>query len=246
MNQRQGVKHIGSYIWRRDRLGILFTLLFAVYMGAVIGPNMNAVWDPDMDGEAVTPFLNGVTDWLYLTMFPVYGMVMNKSAMGMWKDDHYSKRLAHWRTMPIPLASIVQGRYLQMALTLPVIGTVFLLLQYWIASDLREAVTPVQWVENGIVWMCYSFAANALYIWFELGFNGRKYVQLYMGYMILMAVIVTIFTWQGIHLFQEALGVIDKGYGLILIAVAAIAAIVAARIGYTATINRIKTRSMTF
>ncbi|WP_239616094.1 hypothetical protein [Cohnella mopanensis] len=246
MNDRQGVKYIGSYIWRRERLGIFFTFLFAIYMGAVMGPNLNSIWAGEVKAEGVAKFLYGMTDWLYLTMFPVYGMVMNKSAWGMWKDDQYSKRLAHWRAMPIPLAVIVKGRFLQMAFTLPVVGAVFLVLQYSVSPDLRGAITPSQWLENGLLWMCYGFAANALYIWFELGFSGRKYVQFYMGYMLLMAIIVTTWTWQGFHLFKHMIQVIDNGNGWMLILIMAIAAIAATWIGYRATVNRIRGRSLTF
>lgn len=242
MTQRQAVKYIGAYIWKRERLGTVFTLLFALYMGGVISFSVDEIWGE----EEVPRMFNGMIDWIYLTMFPIFGLVMNKSAFGMWRDDYYSKRLAHWRTMPIPVASIVLARFLQSSITLPIIGAVFLLLQYLIAPNLREAVSPLQWLENGIVWFIYAYAVNALYVWFELGFSGKRYVQFYIGFMALMAVVAGILAWQGIYLFQDVLWVIDEGYGAALIFGLGIVAIAASWVGYRATINRIRVRSMTF
>jgi hypothetical protein len=36
MTERQAVKYLGAYLWKRERLGIIFTFLFAIYIGATI------------------------------------------------------------------------------------------------------------------------------------------------------------------------------------------------------------------
>ncbi len=242
MSKQQAVKYIGAYLWRRERIGLAFTLIFAIYMGTVISLSIDGTMENNEDSRS----LNGVIDWIYLTMFPVFGLVMNKSAFGMWRDDYYSRRIAHWRTMPIPVASIVQARFLQTIIVLPVIGVCFLLLQYMIASNLRDTVSPVQWLENGVVWMCYSFIVNAMYVLLELGYSGKRYVQVYLGYMGITAIVSAILSWQGIHLFQEVLRVTEEGHAFDLIIGLAIVAVAASWVGYKATISRIRARSMTF
>jgi hypothetical protein len=242
MSERQALNNFGAYLWKRERFGIIFTFLFAIYTGATISFSVNFIFGK----EEVPRILYGVIDWIYLTMFPFFGLVMNKSAFRMWQDDYYSKRLAYWRTMPIPLASIVRARFLQSLITLPIVGVVFILLQYAIAPNLREAVSLVQWLENGIVWLAYALIVNAFYVWLELGFSGKKYVLYYLGFMGLTAILSAVLTWQGIYLFQEALRLIHEGNGAALIVGLAVAAVAATWIGHRETVKRIRRRSMTF
>jgi hypothetical protein len=242
MTERQAVKYFGAYLWKRERFGIIFTFLFAIYIGATISYSVNGIFGE----EEVPRILYGVIDWIYLTMFPIFGLVMNKSAFAMWRDDYYSKRLAYWRTMPIPLASIVRARFLQSLITLPIVGVVFILLQYAIAPNLRESVSLAQWLENGGVWLAYAFIVNALYVWLELGFSGKKYVLGYLGFMGLTAILCAALTWQNINLFQQVLRLIEEGYGTALIVGLAVAALAATWIGHRATVRRIRRRSMTF
>jgi hypothetical protein len=241
MTERKAVSYIGAYLWRRERFGMVFTLLFAVYLSLIISTTVDSLLD---SSDEVPKWLNVMVDWVYLMMFPIFGMVMSKSSWGMWKDDFYSKRLAHWRSMPIPAASIVKARMLQSAVMIPIIGTVYMGVQYAIAPHLRESVTLLQWVENGIVWACYALVIIGVFIWLELGFSGKWYCIYYFGIMFLVGVVSIVLTWQGIYLFQEALGVIRRGYGGVLIAGMAIVAGTALWFFHRLTINRIRARSM--
>jgi hypothetical protein len=179
-------------------------------------------------------------------MFPIFGLVMNKSAFGMWRDDYYSKRLAHWRTMPIPIRAIVQARLLQSMLTIPISGTIFLVLQYAMAPHFQDAVSPAQWLEHGLIWGLYALIGNAYYVWLELGFSAKKYVVLYFGFMAVTSIVSIVLAWQKIYLFQGILRLIADGYGGVMILGLAIIAGLATWGGYRATIRRIKSRSMTF
>ncbi|TVY01268.1 hypothetical protein [Cohnella terricola] len=243
MTERQAVKYIGAYLWRRERFAMLLTLLFACYLGTMSSFTVDSLLRGE---EGVPRALYGVLDWMYLTMFPTFGLMMNKSAWGMWRDDTYSKRLALWRAMPIPVASIVKARLLQSFVGIPIIGTVFMLLQYSLAPFLRETVSPVQWAENGLVWICYSFAAVSFYVWAELGFSGKIYCLFYFGYIAVTAILSVVFTLNGIYLFQEVLGVIERGYGGALIAGMTLVAAIAIWVAHRTTVNRIRTRSLTF
>lgn len=241
MSERKAVAYIGAYLWRRERFGMVFTLLFAMYLGFIISTTVNALLNPN---EEVPKWLNVMVDWIYLMMFPIFGLVMNKSAWGMWRDDFYSKRLAQWRSMPIPATSIVTARMLQSAVMMPVIGAVFMVLQYATASHLRESVTPLQWIENGFAWACYALVIIAVYVWLELGFSGKRYCLYYFGIMLFLAVVSVVLTWQGIYLFQEVLEIIRRGYGWALILGMAIVAGAVLRLCHRMTVNRIRARSM--
>jgi len=242
MTQRQAVKYLGTYLWKRERFGAVFTLIFAIYMGSIISLDIDSTWKEDEFPRV----LGGMVDWIYLTMFPIFGMVMNKTSIGMWRDDYYTKRTAHWRTMPIPIAAIVQARYLQTAVVLPIISVVFLLLQYVVAPNLRESISLMQWIENGLIWICYAFIINVLFVLWELGYSGKLYCLFYFGFMLMMSILVAILTWQRVHLFQEMLKLTQEGHAPVIIIGLAITVAAAFWIGNKVTINRIKKRSITF
>jgi|GEM_PF-921716 len=241
MNQRQAVAYIGAYLWRRERLGMLFTLLFALYLATINSATIGGLLAGD---ENVPRTLNGLVDWLNMVMYPIFGMVMNKSSWGMWRDDYYSKRIAQWRTMPIPVASIVWARMLQSAVMLTVIGGVYLLAQYLFTPALREYVTPMQWIENGLIWMCYGATLLSLIILMELGHTGKRYCLVYFGLMIGVGAISIILTWQGFYVFRSVLDIIKDGYGPVVLVGMAILAAVAIAAGHRLTIGRIRARSL--
>ncbi|MFC4601207.1 hypothetical protein [Cohnella hongkongensis] len=241
MNQRQAVAYIGAYLWRRERFGMLFTFLFAVYLGAI---NSTAV-DGILDGDKQMPTaLHGFLDFLNLTMYPIFGLVMNKSSWGMWRDDYYSKRLAQWRTMPVPVSAIVWARMLQSGVMMPIVAGIYLLLQYAISPQLRGYATPVQWLENGLIWLAYATIIVVLLIGFELGFTGKQYFLMYLGIMALAGVIVTVLTWQGINIFKTVLDLTRNGYGWALLLTLSCVAVFAVGLGHRLTVDKIRARSL--
>ncbi len=241
MSQRQAVAYIGAYLWRRERFGMLFTLVFAIYLGVI----NSAAIDGVLGGEEDVPrAINGLIDWVTLAMYPIFGMVMNKSSWNMWRDDYYSKRLAQWRTMPIPAASIVRARMLQSAVMLPIIGGVYLLAQYLLTPALRDYVTPMQWIENGLIWMCYALIIIPVIILMELGYTGKQYCLVYFGLMIAVALLSIVLTWQGVNVFHSVLNLIKDGYGPVTILGMAVVAAASVLIGHKLTIERIRRRSL--
>jgi hypothetical protein len=242
MTSLQAVRHIGSILWKQDRFGILFTFIFALYTGGVTSVSVDEI----VGGDELPDVLNGFMDWMYLTIFPFFGLVMNRTAFAMWRDDVYSKRIAHWRTLPIPLSAIVQARLLQSGIMVSIIGAAFLLLQYSISSNLRDTLSPSQMLEVGVIWVCYSYIINALYAIIELGYSGKRYCQFYLSFMGFTAIVTALLTWQGIHVFQEVLKLTADGYALAAIIPLLILAALATWAGYHVTLRRLRARSITF
>lgn len=241
MTQRHAVQALLIYLWRREWIGQIFTVLFAIYMGLMISQTVGGLVGRDAD---VPVGLYGLVDWFYLTFVPVLGLPMSKAAWGTWRDDPFSVRLAQWRTMPIPLDAIVKSRMLQSALLLIVSNTVFILLQYVFSSGIRAVVTPGQWALVGLFWSLYAAAVLAMAIWAELGLSGKMYCFLYLGHMILTGVLSILLAWRQISVFEKVLETVKNGNGPVLIAGAAIAAGLAIWIGFRLTVRRIGMRSM--
>jgi hypothetical protein len=227
--------------WKRERYGMLFTLLFALYGGGLCGFLLNALLGPD-DAPSV---LYVMVDWMYLMMLPVCGLLFNRTAWAISRDDVYTKKLAHWRTMPIPAEKILQARLLQGIILVLVIGFAFLMLQYAIAPALREQVSITQWLAVGTIWLGYALLINGFFIWIEMGCSGKRYVRLYLTFMIVTMVVPVSLTLGGFHLFRYTLREIEAGhYGWMLLGFAA--AIAALYTGYRATLARMRKRSYIF
>jgi len=241
MTEWQAVRYIGVYLWRKERFGVLTTLLFSIYLSFIISTTVDALLDPS---DEVPKWLNAMVDWLYLSMFPIFGMVMNQLTWGIWRNDFYSRRLAHWRTMPIPVASIVKARMLQSAIMMPIIGAVFMTVQYAVASHLREEVTPFEWLQVGIAWACYAFAILVVFIWLELGFSGKRYCLYYFGIMFAIVVAAVTLTWRNVFVFQEVLGIVQRGYGWALILGLAVVAGISTAMFLRMAEARIRVRSL--
>ncbi|MFC5407210.1 hypothetical protein [Cohnella soli] len=242
MSEKQAIRAISWSLWRRERMGMLFTFVFALYTGGIISLSLNETLGGGADAAAG----NGLTDWLYVTMFPIFGTVMNKSSFGMWRDDNFSKRLAYWRTMPIPLEAIVKARFLQMLYVLPSIGAAFVLMQYVISDKFREVLSPVQLVEFWLVWIGYSIAMNGLIILCEFCYSGKRYTIYYFAGMAALAGICAAAAWRDKHFVIGMMNGIAGGYGWAYLLGAAALAIIGAWLGYRATVAKIRKRSLTF
>ncbi|XID92598.1 hypothetical protein ACF3MZ_29785 [Paenibacillaceae bacterium WGS1546] len=241
MNQRRAVQALLIYLWRREWIGQIFTVLFAMYMGLMISQTLGGLLARDEDFSVR---FYGLVDWFYLTFTPVLGLPLSKAAWGLWRDDTFSIRLAQWRTMPIPLDAIVKSRMLQSAVLLSVSAAVFILLQYGFSSGIRAAVTPGQWALIGLIWSLYAVVVLALAIWAELGLSGKMYSLLYMGYMVLTAALAILLAWRKVSVFQMVFEAVKNGNGPALAVGFAIAAGLAIWIGYRLTLRRIGTRPM--
>jgi hypothetical protein len=148
----------------------LFTLGFVGYLLLFTTPAIAQ----QLSGEG-DRYSNWMVDFLYLSLLPVLGFMMNRSAMGYWRTDTHSRKLATWRTMPIPPKQIVMGRLLQVATTLLVTQLVFFTAQYvWLS--LSGPVPAIgEFIVYGLFWFCYSIIVAVFYISWEMGHSGKVY-----------------------------------------------------------------------
>jgi hypothetical protein len=242
LSQMQAIRYLGAYLVRREWIGALVTFLFTIYIGVF----MSFVTDGLFSDEEVPSAMIGMLDWIYITMLPCVGMLMNRTAFAMWRDDIYTKRLAHFRTLPIPLATILQVRVIQSVMMLSVNGCLFFFLQYLFAPELQESVSLGHWLAAGLIWMCFSFMFNAFYTYVELGFSGKRYSQIYLAIMVVKGIIVAVLTWQGVHLVLKVLELAKSDLAGLWITLFVIAAVMATWMGYRFTLRRLQVRSITF
>jgi hypothetical protein len=243
MREWKSAWRMARFGWRRDWPGMLFTLLFAVYGGLICGFTLDSIIRNEETIEIRV--LDVITDSMYLMVFPVFGQLMNSTAIFVMRSDIYSKKLAHWRTMPIPLKTIVSARWLNAVLLSIVNGLVYQLMQFAVSPAIREQLSWAGWLGAGFVWFGYSLAIQAAIIWMEMGVSGRRYVVFYwvfVGCCLLLAGALRLFD---VKLVRAVMGELQAGHYFWLAASAAVAA--AAMIaGYRLTLRRLRERSYVF
>lgn len=225
---------------KREWTGVLISVLFALYFTTIYS---GVSYAPDV-GRAATRLLSGMRDWIYLFGLPLLGNLMNRTIFGYWKDDPFTRRIAHWRTMPIPLRAIATARQAQSVLMIAVSGSLFiavpcLLNPSWMTGG------DANWISAGIVWIAYGMIVQTGYIYLELGFSGKTFVIWYLGYCVILAGVSVVLAWQNVSLFRESFKLADAQPYLVPAAAVAIA-LAAMRFGLGRTVERMRNRSYTF
>lgn len=242
MHSWRAVGAIVAFELRREWFGVLVTALFALYFGAVF---TGVVVDRhEIQGDSKR-LLDAVMNWIYLFGFPLFGCLMNRTVFHYWRDDPFSRRIAHWRTMPIPLQTIVRARFLQSIAIMIVVGGAFATMQYWLYSGIRELAGPGDWVAETVVWMAYGMTVQTLYILLELGYSGKTYVKWYLTLSVLGLAVSGFIGWRKVSLLLESIGFVKRHP--VPIAIAALAVLAAALwAGSRMTIVRMRRRRYIF
>lgn len=241
MSGWRATKALAAFEFKRDWLGLVFTALFALYAGTII----SALVDDRFSNSDMSRYMSGMADWLYTFTIPVFGCAMNRTIFAYWRGDVFTKRLSHWRTMPIPVARMASARMLLAAAAMAVVVAIFFISQYWLAPALRDRVSPGEWAAAAAIWYCYGLVMNAVYLYLEMGFDGKTYVKAYMTICPALGLIVAVLAWQGISLVGELLDTVREAPVLLPVVAAAIAAF--ALYGMRrAIVKRLERRSYSF
>jgi len=237
----RAVRKIAGFNWRRERFGLAFMLLFVIYVGWLVGMLLGD-W---LIGSRIAQSISISTDWMYLLVFPAFGQCMNRTSFRIMREDSYSRQLAYWRTMPIPLTSIIQARLLRSVICILAFGVLFGFLQYGISSELRVLLGPGEWLAFTWIWICYGLAMNALLLWLEMGLSGKRYMWIYWGVMVFSGLVAAGLSTQGVSLVGGTIDWVASGhYGWL--PVFTLLAVVVLIAGYRLTLNRMRLRSYYF
>jgi len=244
MSYWKALRLLSGQLWRWDMTGYIVAFAFALYIGATMSLNANALFGSEAD--KVPSAIIGIIDWMFLAIMPIMGSCMNRTVFSIWRDDSHTRRMAVLRAYPIPLPVVIGSRVMQTVLLTTINVTAMLALIYALSPDLRDNVSIVRWIVFDAMWICYSLIVGSVLIWLELGHSGKRYVLIYLiGFVIVSAIVITM-SWLSVHPFTEVLAWTElAGAPAILLGLLAAAA-AALWIGYRVTIRKIRTRSLAF
>ncbi|GLX68882.1 hypothetical protein [Paenibacillus glycanilyticus] len=202
MNIRQGAWHIAKHELSRDWLGIVFTVLFSLYLAFIT----IAVYN---DTEQTTSWL---LDLLFMVAFPSLAFVMNKTTLHFWREDNFTGKLAEWRTLPIPLSHLVIGRMIQLVIVLTLVLTIFFTIQYVLVDRLHEHLSVGAYLLYVVFWYFYALSMAVLYAYFEIGHSGKTYAVFCFIYVAVFVLICVGFGLTHVGIVDGLLDEAEKGH----------------------------------
>ncbi|MDQ0196329.1 hypothetical protein [Paenibacillus wynnii] len=156
---------------RGDKLSILFTLLFSVFMIGYLVFFTGMLINSSIGDKQQT----AIVDFMLITMVPILGFTYTRRTFTYLSEDSYTKMLAYLHSLPIPAAVILCKRKIQAILTLGLNGILFFGLMYGIGREIRLEMSPVPYTVFALTWIGYGLAVTGLYIFIEFLFSGKMY-----------------------------------------------------------------------
>ncbi|QAY68052.1 hypothetical protein [Paenibacillus protaetiae] len=200
MKAWQGAWHIAKHEIRRKPLGSLFTLFFSGYMALTTYQQFDSSTGHETGG------IISMMDFLMLTVFPVLAFSYNRMTFRCWREDTNTRRLAQWRTIPIPVASIVLGRMLQMVFHLLPAMILYFTIQYVTHPELRTSTHLGHYFLFGLFWFFYALGMAVVYLYLELGYSGKQYLLFTILIFFIIGIVTTVIAiGPHIHLVRKVL-----------------------------------------
>lgn len=171
MGTWQGAWFLAKEEFKKIRWKHLITLVFIGYFTLFFVPMFIEAHEEKEKMSMVYWSL----DFLSVTLLPYLGLMSTQAWGNYWRTDFYSKKLAGWRIMPIPIKQIVWGRLLLLILnTVPAL-ILFYSIFYFVSRLMTPILEPSAFVPFAIFWMGYALAGSIIFTYLESGFSGKVY-----------------------------------------------------------------------
>jgi hypothetical protein len=192
----KGAWFLAKHELAKDRWKSLFTLLMIGYVLLFTLPLFKDVINGESEGLS-----SFATDFIYLTILPVFGFVLNQTMMRYWRDNAYTKKMAQWRTLPISSRQIALGRIIQLTIVLFAAQLIFFLLQFIMARNLGSEISAGNFTLYALTWFGYSLTMAIGYVYWEVGHSGKTYFFfniIYLCAMLLVALGISLMKMDNI------------------------------------------------
>lgn len=199
----------------------------------------------DSMAESETDSLSWLTDFIYLSLMPCLGFVLNNTMMNYYKKDSFSRKLAYLRTLPITPQQIALGRLIQLTIVLFAAQFLFFAAQYVILYFSSVDIKLGDFALYALFWFGYSLTIATAYVYWEMGHSGKIYLVVCIVISILFLGIAAAISWLGAgNIVIGTLEEIEEGKWWIALITPAICAL-SLSFGYRLLTNRIQKRNYT-
>jgi len=193
---------------RGDKLKLLFTLLFSLFMFCYLGFFTGLLANESVSENQQ----NMMVDFMMTAMLPILGFTYSRRSFRYWSENSYTKMLAYLHSLPIPVSAILCKRKIQAYLSFALNGIIFFGLMYALGSDLRTEISFLSYIVFALTWIGYGFMMTGVYIAIEFLCNGKAYCWLTALIMVLSVALSALINLLGGNLLFYSLSV-SKEYG---------------------------------
>jgi len=234
----KGAWYLAKHELARDRWKSLFTLFF---VGYTLLFTTLLVKDAFLDENG--QYANWSLDFIYLSVLPLLGFIVNKTMMRSWKENSYTRKMAQWRALPISSKQIALGRIIQLAIVLFAAQFVFFLVQFLVTRQMGLNISAGNFALYGLSWFGYSLTIGIGYVYWEIGHTGRSYFFFNIGYIVFLLVVSFCITFLDIgNIVAKSMQAIEDGsWWLPVITITA--SIITAIVGGKRIENRLEKRT---
>ncbi|GIO88877.1 hypothetical protein J2Z18_000706 [Paenibacillus lactis] len=179
-----------------DKLQILWTLIFMIYMGFATSVVMNEQF------EHLNEYVNPLVDFLLVLYAPLMGLTFNRRSFRYINEDSYTQMLYYYRSLPVPAYAIFISRIINAIIAYVINGIVFFGVAYAIANQMREAVDIASYAAFVISWIGIGFLLTGFYIYWENMGSGKAYLGKTLILMIVTVVAAGTLSLLGYSMFK--------------------------------------------
>lgn len=184
---------------RNDRLYVIANVIFMIYLGLIL----STIVDTANESEFMwTPLGN----YLMLTTVPMTGFFFSRRDFNCIKEDSYTQMLRYYRTLAIPLNTIIRGRLTQLAVAILVNNLFLYVAFYGFMIMLGDSWIEVDTIlAFAFTWLGYSLLIHGVFIYYEFLTSGRVYFLTTLLFIVVFGLVGLIMNAWGIDLIKITL-----------------------------------------
>jgi hypothetical protein len=207
---------------RRTRWKHLITIIFIGYLTMFLVP----MFTDALEEKEKMDMIYWSMDFITLSLLPCLGLMSTQTMGYYWRTDSYTKKLASWRAMPIPIHQIVWGRLLLLMSNAVPALILFYIIFYFIGRSTSSSLEFKVFVLFAIFWIGYAIAGSIIFTYFETGFSGKFYFWFCMcvTFGLLAAMVVSTLLFKTSFVLLSYKFIEDGGWWLAVIGLAMAAA----------------------
>ncbi|OMF81594.1 hypothetical protein [Paenibacillus glucanolyticus] len=177
-----------------DKLQILWTILFMVYMGFAA----SVIIDNQFEHlyERSNPFI----DFILVLYAPLLGYLFSRRSFRYLSEDSYTRMLYFYRSIPVPASAIFVSRIINSLIAYAINGIVFFGVMYAIGDHIRSAMDIPSYIAFMLTWIGIGFLMTGPYIYWEHMCSGKAYFRNTLVVMVLTTGSVVLFNLLGYSL----------------------------------------------
>lgn len=154
-----------------DKLQIIWTILFMLYMGFATSVVINVQF------EHLDEYNNPFVDFIMVLFAPFVGFLFNRKSFKYLNEDSYTRMLYFYRSIPVPASAIFVSRIINSLIAFAINSIVFYGIIYAIGNHLRSVMDIPSYIAFMLTWVGVGFLLTGPYIYWESMSSGKVYLR---------------------------------------------------------------------